>query len=193
MTMNSKWVLSVCVALASLGLAAGCASKCCSSCGDCNCQKSKGEEKSSLDQRHFGEKMKLADSKTVPIRTVLASPDKYKDKYIRVSAVVREVCQHKGCWIRMADGEAGDGLFVKFVCPIEGRLIPTDAVGKPVVVEGTLVVEMVDEDEARHIAEEAGKSADDIRKIVGPQKRMRMSAPAAVIMGLKSGSTAMAH
>ncbi|MBK8914751.1 MAG: DUF4920 domain-containing protein [Phycisphaerales bacterium] len=190
--MSGKWVLCLCAALASLGLAAGCASKCCSSCGDCNCPKGKCHEQSSLDQQHFGEKMTLADSKTVPIRTVLASPDKYKDKPIRVSAVVREVCLHKGCWIRMADGDKGDGLFVKFVCPIEGRLIPTEAVGKPVIVEGTLVVEMVDEDEARHIAEEAGKSAEEIRKIVGPQKRMRMSAPAAVIMGLKSSGTAMA-
>lgn len=127
----------------------------------------------------YGERMTLVEQRAVPVATVLASPGDYTDKTILVSGVVSEVCVHKGCWIRLADRVGGESVFVKFVCPVEGRLIPMDAVGQPTLVEGTLIVEELSEGEARHYAEDAGKSEAEIAKIVGPQKHLRMKSPAA--------------
>ena len=184
--MKRMWIIGL---LATALSAAGCAEK-----KDCDCcgEKEKEAPKKSTATRSetkyadFGEKMTLAEKDTVALDRVLANPDQYKDKLIRVSATVKDVCQHKGCWINMTD-KSGKDVYVKFSCPISGRLIPVDAKGKSCIVEGKLIVEEVSEDEARHVAEEAGKSDAEIRKIVGPQKRIRMSAPAAKIADVEAG------
>jgi hypothetical protein len=129
----------------------------------------------------YGEPMKLADADTIGVASVLAEPDQYAGKYVRVSGVVDSVCESKGCWMRIGDGRMDDTLFIKFTCPVEGRLIPLEAVGHNAVVEGELKVEDQSEAEARHYAEDAGKSADEIAKIVGPQKIIRLASPAAKI------------
>lgn len=132
---------------------------------------------------HFGEPMKIADRDTIPIESLMASAEKYDGTLVRVSGVVDEVCQHKGCWITMKPAGAEDSLFVKFTYPVEpdARLIPLDAVGRPVIVEGKLTIEEISEDEAKHMAEDAGKSESEIAAIQGPQKRLRIASPAALI------------
>ena len=42
------------------------------------------------------------------------------------------------------------------------------------------------EDEARHYAEDAGKSQEEIAKIAGNQKVVRISSPAARVVGIPS-------
>lgn len=129
----------------------------------------------------YGAKMTLAKSDTHCAGEVLTNPEKYAGKLIRVSGKVDSVCAHKGCWIRLAGPKAEETLFVKFTCPVEGRLVPMSALGRPAVVEGTLVVKEIPEDEARHYKEDAGASPEEIAKIVGPQKQITMQAPAAMI------------
>ena len=131
------------------------------------------------DYTSYGEPMKISDREAIPVATVIESPERYTDKTILVSGIVSEVCAHKGCWIRLAEKVGGKSVFVKFVCPVEGRLIPLDSVGQETLVEGTLVVETLSQDEARHYAEDAGKSAEEVAKIVGPQTHLRMKSPAA--------------
>ncbi len=132
----------------------------------------------------FGEPMKLGDSTTISVAKVLSDKDAYDGKYIRVSGKVASVCAKKGCWLRMTDGSSDETVFVKFTCPVDGRLVPMDAVGHDVVVEGKLAIETVSEADARHYAEDAGKSTDEIAKIVGDRKQLRMAAPAARVLGM---------
>ncbi len=130
----------------------------------------------------YGEKMTLSGWKTIKVADVLKNPDRYAGQRIRVEGVVDTVCAHKGCWINMTQPGGSEPLFVKFTCPVEGRLIPMDAVGKTVTVEGELEIKMIPEDEARHYAEDAGKSKEEIAKIVGPQKTLKLNSPAALLM-----------
>ena len=132
----------------------------------------------------FGEKMTVLPKRTVQVASVIAEPTKYEGHRIRVEGTVDSVCAHKGCWIRMAGKPGGETLFIKFTCPVDGRLIPMAAVGKKAVVEGELEIKMIPEDEARHYAEDSGKSKEEIAKIVGPQKTLKLNSPAAVVMGL---------
>ena len=81
-------------------------------------------------------------------------------------------------------GTDGEDVFVKFTCPIEGRLIPMDAAGKDAVVEGTIEVTEISEEEARHYREDAGATPEELEKIVGPQRTIRIQSPAALIQGL---------
>ena len=46
-------------------------------------------------------------------------------------------------------------------------------------MQGQIIVEEIDQTEARHVAIEAGKSPEEVDAIVGPQKVIRVNSPAA--------------
>lgn len=132
----------------------------------------------------FGEQMKLTDAQAIPVEQLLANPDAYAGKFVRVTGDVNKVCTRKGCWLEMESEKAEKPLFVKFTCPIEGRLIPMEAVGKKAVVEGTVKVEEFSEADAKHLKEESGASPEEVEKIKGPQKKLTLASPACQISGL---------
>jgi len=133
----------------------------------------------------YGEPMKLPEGvDPLPVGKVLADPAKYEGEYVRLTGNVSKVCTSKGCWMEMADAGTQQPLFVKFTCPVEGRLIPVAAIGKPVIVEGTVVVKEISEDDARHLKEESGATAAEVAKIVGPQRQITLESPAARVAGL---------
>lgn len=132
----------------------------------------------------FGEPLKISPSDTIAANTLLADPSRYDGQVVRVSGKVDSVCAMKGCWIRLAGGNADETIFVKFTCPVDGRLVPMDAVGHQATVEGTLEVTEISEDEARHYKEDAGASAAEIAAVVGPQRQLRMQSPGAEIAGI---------
>lgn len=134
---------------------------------------------------HYGGEMKLKAADTVPVGKIAADPKKYEGKWVRVSGVVTDVCKTKGCWMKIADKQGADAVFVKFTCPIDGRLIPLDAPGKKSIVEGTVKIEVLSEKEARHYAEDGGASPAEIEKIKGEQTRLRLWDAAATIEDAK--------
>ncbi len=129
----------------------------------------------------FGEPMKLSADDTLPVGAVVANPAAYSGRYVRIAGTVDQVCEASGCWMTLKDPATGGEVFVKFVCPIEGRLIPMEARGHNAIVEGNLEVETITEDDARHYAKDAGATDDEIAKIVGPQQQVSIKAPAAKI------------
>lgn len=133
----------------------------------------------SVQRERYGEPQRMTDVEPMPVATLVADADRYDGQPVRVSGKVTAVCEKMGCWIRI--GEPRHEVFVKFTCPVEGRLIPMDAVGRTAIVEGTAKVEEVSEAEARHYAEDGGATPEEIAKIVGPQKQIRIDSPAAEI------------
>lgn len=160
---------------------AGCASKNCGLAVGCKTPCDKDGCGDTSKWTAFGEPMKLTGGKAVCAGEILSDKAKYADKFIRVCGKVDEVCAHKGCWIRLAGPTEGETLFVKFTCPVEGRLVPMEAKGRLTIVEGTLELKEISEEEARHYAEDSGAAADEISKIVGPQKLIKLNSPAAKI------------
>jgi hypothetical protein len=134
----------------------------------------------------FGEPLKLADSETVCAGTALAEPEKYAGKYVRLCGQVDSVCAAKGCWLRLAGPGEGETLFVKFTCPVSGRLVPMEAAGHRAVVEGTFEVSEISEEVARHYAQDRKAPAEEIAKIVGPQKQIALKSPGALVEGVQA-------
>jgi hypothetical protein len=132
----------------------------------------------------FGEQMRLTDADAVPVEDVLADPSVYQGRYVRLVGNVKKVCTRKGCWLEMADGSTRQPLFVKFTCPIDGRLIPMEAVGRPVTVEGTVMVKEISEEDARHLKEESGATPAEVAKIKGPQRQVTLESPGARVAGI---------
>lgn len=131
----------------------------------------------------FGAPSTQPTEKTVSVSAVLSDTQQYNGKYLSLTGTVASVCPKKGCWITLA--EAGSKpMFIKFTCPVEGRLIPMEAMGKPAIVEGTVKVVTITEEEARHYKQDAGASPEEIAKIVGPQTQITVASPAARIADL---------
>ncbi len=91
----------------------------------------------------------------------------------KFSARVVEVCQAKGCWMKLelTDGQQAMVRFKDY-----GFFMPTDIAGKEVVVNGKAFVEEMSLEDQRHYAKDAGRSEAEIAKITAPKKTLGFEA-----------------
>lgn len=118
----------------------------------------------------FGDSVQSA---APPIALAEAVKSLSKEKIVRVSAKVTEVCQAKGCWMMLTDGGS---TAVRVTFKDYGFFVPKDLAGKTIIAEGLLTEEVLTEEDARHYAEDGGKSKAEIAKIKGEQKQITMVA-----------------
>ena len=93
----------------------------------------------------------LKDNK--PLSQVLASAKAGLKDPVQVTGEVESVCQKKGCWLVVKDGEAQARVLMKD----HAFTIPMDTKGKPVVVEGTIEARTFNEAQVKHLEKDAGK------------------------------------
>jgi hypothetical protein len=106
------------------------------------------------------------------------SPADYFEKTILVEATAAKVCQSKGCWMTVTDGE-GDPIWVRWSSGCGGQYaFPKDVSGKRVIVQGSIYEKEIDAAAAEHLAGET--EGMDAEKIVG--KTFEMNATAFVIL-----------
>ena len=91
----------------------------------------------------------------------------------KITGKVKEVCKSMGCWIKL---EKADGTSLMVKSKDHGFFMPQNLVGKTVVIEGTASVKEVTEAKRKHLAEDAGKSKDEIKKIKGAAKELQFIA-----------------
>ncbi len=96
----------------------------------------------------------------------------------KFSAVVTDVCQSKGCWMKL-QLEDGTQAMVRF--KDYGFFVPKDIAGKEVIVDGKAFVDMMSVEDQRHYAEDEGKSAEDIAAITEPKKTFSFEASGVLI------------
>jgi hypothetical protein len=92
-----------------------------------------------------------------PIAEVLASPDRFVGKTLRVDGVVAAVCENMGCWMQLKDATSDKTVRIKVD---DGVIVfPVTAKGKHASAEG--VFERVDtKAEAEHHAAMAAEKKD---------------------------------
>ena len=86
------------------------------------------------EERVLGRGLTLEQS--TPISTLLAAPQDYAGKVIRIEGVITEVCTRHGDWLKVATPRSGSGILVK----VDGTGIsfPPDCVTRPISVEGVV-------------------------------------------------------
>ena len=105
-----------------------------------------------------------------------AKDNKYEGK---VKGKVTEVCQEKGCWMKLDKGN-GETVMVKF--KDYGFFMPKDIVGKEVVLEGEAIVKEVSVKQQQHYAKDAGKSEEEIKKITKAKKELQFIAKGVLVL-----------
>lgn len=98
---------------------------------------------------HYGAAFALKETK--PLAQILAAKGDMKDP-VQVSGEVESVCQKKGCWLVVKDGEAHARILMKD----HAFTVPMDTKGKPVVVEGTLEARTFNEAQVKHLEKDGG-------------------------------------
>lgn len=97
---------------------------------------------------------------------------------IRITGSVTEVCKVKGCWMMLRDGKTQ----VRVTFKDYGFFMPKNLVGRKVALEGVLTEETLTEKDARHYAEDAGKSPKEIAAIIGDQNEYSFEATGVVVL-----------
>lgn len=85
---------------------------------------------------------------------------------VKISAIINECCQKKGCWMNV---DAGDGrqIFVRF--KDYAFFVPMNAAGRTAVMDGMLYTDTLSVEQRRHYAEDKGLSEEEIEAITEPE------------------------
>ncbi len=95
-----------------------------------------------------------------------------------LSGKIISVCPKKGCWMNLKVDE--DTIFVKF--KDYGFFVPKTGVeSKFAFISGNISKDTISVERLRHYAEDAGKSSDEIEKIIAPQLRLSFLADGVAI------------
>ncbi len=137
----------------------------------------------SAADRRLGEPLDAALSPT-PIAEILASPDAWSGKTVRIEGKVAGVCAKQGCWMDLV---APDGARIQVKVDDGVIVFPQDAVDLQAAAEGQ--VEILDltrerfEAWLRHAAEEANREFDPAEVGDGPYRIVRLRGRGAEIRG----------
>jgi hypothetical protein len=112
----------------------------------------------------------LTLEETTPLREVVSRPELHVGRTLLVKGRIRDVCQKKGCWMVLTDGES----LMRIRFADYAFFVPKDSSGKDAYVEGRAAVEEISEKEARHYEAEA--TDGDPSKVHGPQRVVSFTA-----------------
>ncbi|NJB84559.1 hypothetical protein GGR26_000304 [Lewinella marina] len=99
---------------------------------------------------------------------------------LTLTGTVAEVCQAKGCWMTV-DAGSGTRMTVRF--RDYGFFVPKDIDGQQVIMQGQAYYETVAVDELRHLAEDAGRPAEEVAAIDAPRRELRFLADGVYLPG----------
>ncbi|KAB2814785.1 DUF4920 domain-containing protein [Phaeocystidibacter luteus] len=125
---------------------------------------------------HFGDTVAFEGAmSTDEMLAVLAEKDSAE---VKVKGEILAVCQKKGCWMSMPLSDE-ESMHVSFDYVF---LLPTGGIeGKEVVIEGKVKKSTIGVDHLRHLAEDAGKSQEEIDAITEPETKLSFLATGVTI------------
>ena len=123
---------------------------------------------------HFGTAFTLTGAQKLGV--LAADVEQHADKSIQVSGTIDAVCQKKGCWMVIADGDVTARILMKN----HGFAVPIDSKGKSAVVEGTLQVRTFNEAQVKHLESDRG---GDPNTVSGSRRELVLTATGVKIEG----------
>tara|TARA_B100001109_G_scaffold243092_1_gene228596 strand:+ start:6431 stop:6958 length:528 start_codon:yes stop_codon:yes gene_type:complete len=116
------------------------------------------------DSVHFGE---LIDEEGALTIDEFAMKMEGQDTLeVKILAVATDVCQKKGCWMKVQTADGGD-MRIRF--KDYGFFVPKDISGKQVIFEGIAYQDTTSVEDLRHYAEDGGQSPEEIAAITEPE------------------------
>lgn len=130
-------------------------------------------------QQQFGEPIDAEGA--IEYETLLEKMEGQDSMEVKIVGPVEAVCQKKGCWMNIASSDPADPmLFVKF--QDYSFFVPMDIAGRRVVLQGKAYREVTPVDELKHMAEDAGKSKEEIDAITEPKEELKFMATGVLLL-----------
>lgn len=96
-----------------------------------------------------------------------------------IEGEVIETCANKGCWMKV---KLDDGKIMRVTFKDYGFFVPTTGVeGKKTIIGGLAKNDITDVATLKHLAEDAGKSQEEIDKITSPKMELTFVADGVLI------------
>ena len=119
----------------------------------------------------FGEDIsKYQIDKKIKVQELFDSKSKFNTKF---KAEVTDVCQVKGCWMKL---NIGNDIEVMVNFKDYGFFVPRDIIGKNVLVNGVAYKRSISIDELKHYAHDRGDSIEVINSITKPEEIFSLTA-----------------
>lgn len=101
----------------------------------------------------------LGDSQKASLAKVLAAPEKYAGKMVRVEGLIVRSCKMEGCWAELAPNKDSKSVRVKM--KDHAFFIPLESAGSFARAEGTFMVKTLSKSEVDHMIADDGAKFDD--------------------------------
>ena len=128
-------------------------------------------------QTFHGKKIK-ENKKSVPATAIEAKMEDKTKMKARITGVVENVCQAKGCWMKVTTAE---GKTMRVTFKDYAFFVPKDIAGKKVTFEGFAMKSETSIDDLKHYAKDAGKSEEEISKITKPEYAINFEAEGVIV------------
>ncbi|VAX09025.1 hypothetical protein MNBD_GAMMA26-2254 [hydrothermal vent metagenome] len=125
---------------------------------------------------HFGAEITL--SSPISVDNAIEQLAQLANQEILITGKATDICQKKGCWVTL-QGTKSD-IRVTFIN--YEFFVPKTVVGKKILAQGKLFAEQMEISEARHFAQDAGKSAEEVNRINRPVIEYRFVATAVKVL-----------
>lgn len=124
----------------------------------------------------FGDSITFDEA--ISMEEMMTLLDEKDSALVKVQGAVSAVCTKKGCWMSM-ELPSGENMHVSYDYAF---LLPTGGIeGKAVVVEGMVKKKEISVAHLRHLAEDAGKTQEEIDAIVEPETKVSLLATGVTI------------
>ena len=110
------------------------------------------------------------------IQNLFVTKEKFNAK---LKAKVTDVCQMKGCWMKLDIGNEKD-IMVNF--KDYSFFVPKNIIGKKVIVSGEAFKRNISVDELKHYARDRGENESAISLIVEPKEIYSLTAKGVVLL-----------
>ena len=143
-----------------------------------SCKNGTKDSTAELSYASFGEKITdedvLTKDEIIEKYKALESGD---TAFVKFTSKVNEVCQTKGCWMKLDLGEKE--AMVRF--KDYGFFMPKNIADREVIVNGKAYVSEMSVEEQRHYAEDAGKTPEEIEAITEVKKTLSFEADGVLV------------
>ncbi len=110
--------------------------------------------------------------------TMMKNAEKKEAVPVKLKGVVTEVCQEMGCWIKIKTADGDMTVRMKD----HKFFVPEVMNGKTIIIDGTATEKVTSAAQLRHLAEDGGKSKEEIAKIKDAKKEIVVQAKGILVL-----------
>lgn len=129
-----------------------------------------------LEYKSFGDSITMDNA--VDASKILAMLDGQDSLNIKVKGTINSSCKMKGCWMKM-DITDDQEMHVSF--KDYSFFVPKNLDGEEAIIDGYVRMETYDVDYLKHLAQDAGKSQEEIDAISEPETKLSYVATGVLI------------